>query len=460
MLDGKSRPVYVTPDTTVFNDSDNYKPEIYYLDLLNLRGNFLNVVAFKKGMTNMAIIREPTFFLANDIVLIFPGEHIFVKKEEGQYYNNFTFSKVAGSKRRNKEFAFFKTYHKIIPSPFKPRVSNYSLDTIIELEKQLIKEIPKITATSRLIFDSLAKAYGVSKRFKKIARNYLENEYAASLFSLYKSYKDTLAVHDLYKKKCRELIPVFNRITERSKFVITSLAFNEMADIVLPYKIWKIQDEAEFRSCFDSVENNFTDLAKDYLLSQLMCRAYTRRIQVSSGYIEKYKTICSDKAYKKIVNNLISQQQQNDTRANLISNNSLLSVNGKKVISLENILDKYKGKLILVDFWTTWCAPCREEIPYWKKLIQEYPEDKIVFFSVSIDRDMQNWQKYVLANNTETNNHFLLINDKKSSFVKQYSINTIPRYILIGKQGEIINADAPSPSNPNLKELLDKYLPQ
>ena len=58
----------------------------------------------------------------------------------------------------------------------------------------------------------------------------------------------------------------------------------------------------------------------------------------------------------------------------------------------------------------------------------------------------------------ENDNSFLLLNFDRSLFAKQYNIYTIPRYILINKVGELINDDTPRPSDPKLKELIDKNL--
>ena len=454
MLDGKSRPVYFTPDVSVFNDSDFYDQQIAYSDLQNLQGNTVILVELKKGKTSVAIIHQPTFFLAHDNFLVYPGEHIIIKK--GVRYD-FTFVKKHGSKRRNRELHFFKIFAEKVQYPIIPSLYNYSLGSILNLERKLKGEIPRLAVQSHKLFDSLSKVSRVSRKFKKIAGDYLEKRFDTYLYMLYRQYKDTLEAHGLYRDKCKQLIPAFNDITEKSKFDGIQINFNELSNVVLPYKIWKITKEVEFRSCFDSVENNFTALAKDYLLSQLMYRVYTKGIPISHEYLAKYETACSDKIYKKIIYNIKSQQERSDNNTTGVGNNSLLSVDGKEISSLESTLNKHKGKLILIDLWATWCSPCREEMPFLRKLIQEYPEDKVVFLSISIEREIQTWQKYVIAN-TEVKNNYLVVNKDKSTFIKQYNINSIPRYMIIDKEGQIINANAPRPSDPKLTALLNKYL--
>ncbi|MCK9404589.1 MAG: TlpA family protein disulfide reductase [Chitinophagaceae bacterium] len=455
MIEGKSYPVYFTPDSTVFSDPDFPKPTLGYLDLLNIRGNLTNTIEFKKGEIAKAIINYPTFFLQYDYFLVYPREHIGIKRVG---VNDFTLYKINGNKRRNRELRFFKDFRKIDKYPIIPSLDDATLDTVLKFEENLKRDIPKYTMVSQLRFDSLIKAYRVSKKFKKIANSYLKNRYNIRLIFLYRSYKDTLQAHGLYKDKCTKLIPLFNNITIQQEFENIFLLLYEIMNVVAPYKISKINSELEFKSCFDFVLNSFNALAKDYLLSVLMYSANKNRIPISSNYFEKYNTFCYNITYKKLVNTIIAEQQQNDNQAALTSNNSLLWVDGKKVSGLEDILALYKGKLILIDFWASWCLPCREDIPYLKKIIQESPKDKIVFLSISIDKEIQAWRKFVLSSNSETDKNFLLINARESSFMQQFNINTIPRYMLINKDGTYISSDAPRPSEQALIELINKYL--
>ncbi len=452
MLDGKSRPVYFTPDASVFNDSDFQYPSIFYEDLLNVRGNTTNEVELKKGKTVEAIIRQPAFFNAYDIFLVYPGEHIIIKKGKD---NNYTFLKRHGSRRRNKELSFFTTFNNIYAYPVPQRTYSLSLDTILTLEEKLKSKIQNSVKKSRQLFDSLAKADRVHKKFKKIAGDYLADRDYVSLYDFYKQNKDTLQASHLYKQKCEQLIPYFNGITKLPVLNGVFVAFNEVAKEVLPYDVSRIKDNAAFRACFDSVDNKFTAIPRDYLLSQLMYAAYKSRIDVDSSYVERYQTTTSNTDLKKLINKVKSQQEQNDAKALTISSNSLLSVDGKTTSALENIMAGNKGKIMLVDFWATWCAPCRDEVPYLNKLMQFYPADKFVLLRISIEKEVQPWQKFIIANNTDISNNYLLINPEKSALIKQYEIDEIPRYMLIGKDEKIMNADAPRPSDPKLKAMLD-----
>lgn len=122
-------------------------------------------------------------------------------------------------------------------------------------------------------------------------------------------------------------------------------------------------------------------------------------------------------------------------------------------------LESLKGKYVYLDIWATWCGPCRAEIPYLKKVEEAYHEKNIAFVSISIDKfkDHEKWVKFVVEKELGGIQLFA-DNDWNSQFVKEYQITGIPRFILVGPNGEIVNADAPRPSSPLLTELLDKEL--
>ncbi len=123
----------------------------------------------------------------------------------------------------------------------------------------------------------------------------------------------------------------------------------------------------------------------------------------------------------------------------------------------ENVsLDDFKGKYVYVDVWATWCGPCKREIPFLKELDNEFKGKNIAIVSLSIDKmeHKDKWLKMVADENLQG---IQIMADKEwnSDFVRAYNIQGIPRFILIDKDGNILDANAPRPSNPGLKELFN-----
>ena len=122
-------------------------------------------------------------------------------------------------------------------------------------------------------------------------------------------------------------------------------------------------------------------------------------------------------------------------------------------------LSDLKGKYVYIDVWATWCGPCRQEIPYLQKIEEKYEGKNIAFVSISIDvkKDYEKWKKLVTDKNLG-GIQLLADNDWNSEFVVNYGITGIPRFILIGPDGNIVNSDAERPSDSLLQEKLDTLL--
>lgn len=125
-------------------------------------------------------------------------------------------------------------------------------------------------------------------------------------------------------------------------------------------------------------------------------------------------------------------------------------VNGKMHKLSENL-----GKVVLIDVWATWCMPCLQEQPALEELEKAFVGKDVVFISLSIDTDKAKWQKMV---DEKKLSGLHLFSNNQGVIVKDYEVTEIPRFILFDKNGKTVNINAPRPSDPKLKALIESKL--
>lgn len=132
---------------------------------------------------------------------------------------------------------------------------------------------------------------------------------------------------------------------------------------------------------------------------------------------------------------------------------------GKDINGNEHKLSDYKGNLVYVDVWATWCGPCKAQIPALKELEKKFHGQPVTFLSISVDK-MKDQQKWIDFVKTEHLEGVQLMADKAfdSDVAKAYGINAIPRFMLFDKEGKIVTIDAPRPSDKETEAWLKKML--
>jgi len=120
------------------------------------------------------------------------------------------------------------------------------------------------------------------------------------------------------------------------------------------------------------------------------------------------------------------------------------------------------GKVTLLDFWATWCGPCRHALPGLKQLASVYGGDSFEVISVNEDDEEGPWRQFVAQNGMNWTQRF----DTGHQMMRQYGAAALPTYILIGKDGTVmqqyVGEDPGSPVieriGPDIKKALDQRL--
>lgn len=118
-------------------------------------------------------------------------------------------------------------------------------------------------------------------------------------------------------------------------------------------------------------------------------------------------------------------------------------------------LSSLRGKIVLIDFWASWCGPCRKENPNVVKLYQKYQSKGFEVFSVSLDKTRDAWLK-AIADDKLTWTHVSDLGYWKSAPALLYGVSSIPYTVLIGRDGKII---AKKLRGAELEQKLEELLP-
>ncbi len=103
----------------------------------------------------------------------------------------------------------------------------------------------------------------------------------------------------------------------------------------------------------------------------------------------------------------------------------------------EIALSSLRGKIVLIDFWASWCGPCRKENPNVKKIYAQYHPKGFEVYSVSLDDNKDAWMK-AIADDGLTWNHVSELKKWQSAVVPLYEIKGIPMTVLLDKDGKIV----------------------
>lgn len=136
------------------------------------------------------------------------------------------------------------------------------------------------------------------------------------------------------------------------------------------------------------------------------------------------------------------------------------SLNGKQATDIMGIdlegneasLSDYKGKVTVVDFWATWCGPCRMEFPAYKELEEQYGKD-VNFVSIATWCKEKEWKKMAMDEGFQ---HNIYIPKEKAAQLGIYKVEYIPRYMVLDADFKILDANAPRPSSGKLQDYFPK----
>lgn len=125
-------------------------------------------------------------------------------------------------------------------------------------------------------------------------------------------------------------------------------------------------------------------------------------------------------------------------------------VSGQDIIKT---VSQARGKVVVINFWASWCGPCRQEIPELIALRKRFPEDKLLLLGVSVDQEQAMYAMY----KARAGFNYPVMR-AKPDVSQAFSIRAIPRTVVYSPKGEVVHSEEGYMAGDELEKLIKKYI--
>ncbi len=216
-----------------------------------------------------------------------------------------------------------------------------------------------------------------------------------------------------------------------------------------------LNTDSEFSEMFSNAQIYFSGKSKEFLMFLILKKYGNLGLK---EYQEKAEKFMDTHPNSELGDYLIFLIPKNQTANMLKAADEKLETYMNTEISWKDILNSNKGKILYIDFWASWCSPCLQEMPDSDRLRELFKNDSISFLYISVDQKKNAWISTIDKLRQNTENHFLL--KSNSQLQKVFDVKTVPKYLILDSEGNILTSNAQRPSDPllinTLRELLNK----
>ncbi|MFA9370228.1 MAG: TlpA family protein disulfide reductase [Labilibaculum antarcticum] len=177
-------------------------------------------------------------------------------------------------------------------------------------------------------------------------------------------------------------------------------------------------------------------------------------------FIEAFNKISTDPNCKKVVEREVNIRNAKKAMIGAPLHQEILQTalhsSDEMALTIEDLVEQHKGKVVYLDIWSLGCGPCRMIMPESKKLKESLSNQPIEFIYTTVDGKLDKLWAEVFKVSLTDKNHYRFDNKFNSKLHKLLSITAVPTYLIIDKEGNLVSYNADRPGNPKLKEQLLK----
>ncbi|WP_029277775.1 thioredoxin-like domain-containing protein [Pedobacter borealis] len=275
-----------------------------------------------------------------------------------------------------------------------------------------------------------------------------------------------------------------NLSVKEKEAVLAEIELNEIGSTKDSLKYLRLLKgfSPEKRKLADSVRRVYKEQIIDGASQKLAFKAFDRELKVAKGignedlregiiasrfykYFEGKHSAMPDTVFARFMGNLKNDFYRNEIEKLQLTYQNMSKVDVEYKESLKRtdhlkdaknadslfaeLIKPYKGKVIYVDFWGTWCAPCKGEMPFVKPVKEALKGKDVVFMYFANNSPEEGWKNIIKEYELSSENavHYRLPETQQNMIETRFSINSFPTYILIDKEGNVNTMKAPRPSD-------------
>ncbi|MFC2107509.1 thioredoxin-like domain-containing protein [Bacteroidota bacterium] len=390
-----------------------------------------------------------------------PGDSIYITMNTEEFDESMHYEGI-GAKKNN---ILAEYYLKFKDADNEEYVSFYAIrDTSIDIFMELVK---KNSNASKAYFNDVKASGDLPENFLK----YMETE-------LY--FKPILDNQNVYYSKNKDTTDEYKeKLNTIGELTLKAVDFQDADMLNQNYKTWlgyyvknqirrEIQkdlgdvDKEQYDSIFyNYLENTLTaEQMQFFVLKEADRFSYSYDVDKFEEMLPLVDIYVTDKKYNDAI---YAQFDEVVRKVNqpLPEDATLFNLDDEELLDLtfDDVLAKYKGNVIYLDFWASWCGPCKAEMPNSAKLSKKLKDEAVVFLYCSTDRDPDAWERMIRIMQLHGLHYRLGKNTRKPVF-EEYGIRYIPHYVIFDKKGKMVKNNMTRPGDAEtekmIRELLEK----